>query len=324
MEAWNKTKRGQLTPAWGLVIVFAVLVLGALGYMYWPKAPGPGSPLSDGSSTSPVSSPTPPGGNIFVTGSAPQLVPTALDYFNSSSVSVNLSYFNPNTDEPTAATNTTSAGARYKIMACAAGYLCDVQTGTVPAGQNSIPVIFKMKRYDAALTMTTYNTNGITPNTVAANQTLNADDQRSLYVDIQGHNYHLIAGSSIPRYTAFWNCSNTTDWVASNMAYYGLDTSSCTPASRQVAVSAVSKSVVAMWDCSGDIPGTQLKRTQIGLATSTSFTLTDQQCSLSIVGWNWYTNTKNGKLQEGPLKDDGTVTSSGINVQAVAANVLGQ
>jgi hypothetical protein len=172
-------------------------------------------------------------------------------------------------------------------------------------------VTLTQKEVDTAVSTQVFNNDGVTKNTVSANQSVGSGSTVTMSMNmVQSANYKHI-GCHDKRFAVYVNATNQSDWDASQWAVT-FDGVPCAPLGTvagvsQAAPASVVGSVVYSAICSGDFAPIDGATHKLGfrIQAQSGVNPGPQNVSINFMPVEYYLNTISGAVATGAVKNDG-------------------
>lgn len=309
-----------INPMW-IIAIAAVVLVGIVGYSQLGAKP---APLSIGGGTT-GGNQTSTGGTITVLGTTQTLSVASYDADKpGTGVSSSYTYYlNPSTGALSPGGNVTNPGTTYTVMGNVTGYFADI--GSVTTGNLPSPSLtLTQKAVDTAVSLSVYNTNGVTANTEAANLTIGSAGSGTAQIQTaQSAAYKHLSGKS-NKFAVYVNATNVTDWNPAQMSIVW-DNTACTALgqsglSNVATPSALKQVLVYAAVCNGDfLPNDgSPHKLSVKFVAASGTNPVDQDASVCLAGVDYYQDTTNGAVGEGAVKDSGAAIQT---LQCATVNI---
>lgn len=215
----------------------------------------------------------------------------------------------------------TNPGQGYAALVNKTGYFGAVIPFTTPCTSAGPQYAGVQKAVDTSISMSVYNSDHRTANSVAANQTVGASNTASIELDLAPSAIHKhLGGAPNNQFTVYFNASNTTNWDPSSMSGISTDGfANCAQNTAATTPSAMGGVLVASWTCTGDFTGkdTNTYKINVPIAGSASYSTAGTVGSLCVVGNDYYANSVANSLGAANAVLSGPVKNTGAAIQSL-------
>ena len=217
-------------------------------------------------------------------------------------------YTNPESGTLNPGNFTTQPGRTYTVYTVVSSYFAGKTKITTGCNEVSPSVVVLTKAVDTSITDAVINSDGLTANTAAANQSLVAASTASFKVRLTPSALYKHLSGAENKFSVYFNATSAQNFSSDGFNLVSFDGSTCAR-TQKAYPNDLGGQVVVGFDCTGDFSGTDVNYRELLMTIKGSSVLAASSpmvSSISYVGWDYFQNTISGALESGPTKNDGS------------------